>query len=377
MTLRSALLAPTLGLALVACGDNRVLPDAGIDAAPSPPRAVIVAGDFTAGHPGVLSTIDPATRLVTTNVGPAMAVGDDPVLRHVAGELLIVNRSDGNNITILDDQTLAFKEQLGTGAGSNPQDVAVIGDRLFVATFKGKGLAVLTRGATAVTTIDLSADDPDGVPNCNSVYAAAGDLYVSCELLDDTQQFLPPRGPGKVYVIDPATGAIKRTLTLGHKNPFGLFEQVPAVSPSHAGELLLPTVLFDDNSGCVERIIPGASPSAAGCLIDNKDMKGYASRVAFQIAKDVAIAFVAVPTTFPDAEVQAYDLAINSLWPGALNPKTQAIGDLVVCPGGELVLTDTTKNANGVRVYEGAAELTKAALAVGLPPTSTHGLVCY
>jgi hypothetical protein len=378
MTYPSALLASSLGLALVACGDSGPLaPDAGIDAPAGPPRAVIVAGDFTAGHPGILSTIDPATRAVRTNVGPALAVSDDPILRHIAGELLIVNRVNGNNVTILDDQTLALKEQLGTGAGSNPQDVAVIGNRLYVATFKGKGLVVLTRGSTAVTTIDLSADDPDGIPNCNSVHAAAGDIYVSCGLLDDTQQLFPPRGPGKVYVVDPASGAIKRTLTLGHKNPFGLFEQVPDTSPNNAGELWLPTVLFDDGSGCVERIVPGATPSAPGCVVDNKDMKGYASRISFQIAKDIALVFLAVPTTFPKSELQAYDLAISSLWAGALNPTTQTIGDLVVCPGGELVLADTTMNANGVRVYDGAAELTKSALAVGLPPMSTHGLVCY
>jgi DNA-binding beta-propeller fold protein YncE len=325
----------------------------------------------------VLSTLDPATLTVMTNVGPALAVGDDPILRHFGGELFIVNRNDGNNVTILDDQTLALEEQLGTGPGTNPQDVAVLGRKLYVATFGGKGLVVLTRGGAAITTIDLSADDPDGKPNCNSIYLVGSDLYVSCGLLDDSVMSLPPRGPGKVYIVDTATSAIKATLTLGHKNPFGVFERIPASAPTGAGELLIPTVLFADGSGCVERITTGAPPAAAGCLVNNADLGGYASRIAFQIDKEGAITWIAAPTTYPKADLRAYDMTISLLWAGPINAKAEAIGDVALCPSGELVVADTTLNANGLRVYDGAAELTKAALPIGLPPTSTHGLVCY
>jgi hypothetical protein len=41
------------------------------------------------------------------------------------------------------------------------------------------------------------------------------------------------------------------------------------------------------------------------------------------------------------------------------------------------VVADTTRNANGLRVYEGTVEKTTAALPIGLPPTSTRGLECY
>jgi len=376
-----------LGLALIACGDNLALPDAGapIDAPAGPPRAVIVAGDFMAGHPGVLTTLDLATRTVATNVGPALAVGADPILRHFGNELFIVNRADGNNVTILDDQTLALKEQLGTGAGSNPQDVAVRGQKLYLPAFGGLGVVVVTRGSAATATIDLSADDPDGKPNCNSVYLVGNDLYVSCGLLDDADMF-KPRGPGKIYVIDTTdntTHAIKATLALGHPNPLGLFEQVPASAPHGGGELLMPTALFPIPpstalpSGCVERITTGATPAAAGCMVDNAELKGYASRIAFQIDEDIAITWIAAPTTYPASDLYAYDMPTSALWAGAINASTEVIGDVATCPAGELVLADTTMNANGLRVYSGAAELTKAALPIGLPPKSARGLVCY
>jgi len=388
MTNTLSLIASTLGLALTACGGNHgAAPDAApVDAPSGPPRAVVVTGDFGPGNPGVLSTLDPATLTVTTNVGPAMAVGDDPILRHFGGELFIVNRSDGNNVTILEDQTLALKEQLGTGAGSNPQDVAVHGQNLYVATFGGKGLVMLTRGQAAITTIDLSQDDPDGKPNCNSVFLVGSDLYVSCGLLDDANKFVP-RGPGKVYVVDTATNAIKTTLTLSTKNPFGVFEQIPVTARpgQNPGDLLMPTVVFADGSGCVERIATGgATPVAAGCMpmmTNITDLKGYASRLGFLIdlVDSAQITWIATPTTFPKADLRAYDMPTSALWAAPLNPSTEAIGDLAVCPGGELVVADTTANANGLRVYSGtsAAELTKSALPIGLPPNSTHGIVCY
>lgn len=375
-----SLLAPVLAsaAALAGCGDNasRATPDAGPPPA-SAVRAVVVAGDFNMGDPGVLSTYDPATGAVRRNAGPAMAVGDDPVLRHVGHELFIVNRADGNNVTILDDQTLAFEEQLGTGPNSNPQDVAVVGAKLYVPTYGTAGVTVLTRGSTATSVIDLSADDPDGLPNCESIYVAGQDLYVACQILDNSQKFLPPRGPGRVYVIDTATDRVRATLTLGHDNPISLLEQVPPGAP-HAGELVVGTELFDgSNTGCVERITPGATPQASGCLVDNADLGGYASRIAFEADAGGSISFFAVPTTFPQADLRALDMSTGMMRSGALNASTEIAADVVVCPGGQIITADTTMKADGLRVYQGGAEKTTAALPIGLPPASTHGLVCY
>jgi hypothetical protein len=371
VTLRTVVLISILA----ACGDNRRTLDASVPGAPV--RAVAVAGDFVMGHPGVLSTLDPATLAVTMNTGPAMAVGNDPILRHIGRELFIINRAAGNNVTILDDQTLALSEQLGTGANTNPQDVAVVGTRLYVPTFGNIGVTVLTRGSTATTTIDLSADDPDGKPNCISAYLVGTDVYVVCELLDDTMQFLPPRGPGKVYVIDTATDHVRATLALHNVNPFGVLEQIPAGAP-HAQELVIPTVSFADGSGCIERIIPGPVPAVPDCLVDNATLGGYASRLSFQVDSAGSLLWAAVPSSdFLHSDLRGYDLGTDMRQATPINPSTQVIGDVAVCPSGQLVVADTTKNANGLRVYEGTIEKTASALPIGLPPTSTRGLVCY
>ena len=78
---------------------------------------------------GILSTVDIDKLDVVQNAVTGVA-GNDPYLRQIGSDLLIVNRSTGNNVTILDTKTLALREQLATGAGSNPQDVAVKGNKL-------------------------------------------------------------------------------------------------------------------------------------------------------------------------------------------------------------------------------------------------------
>ena len=363
-------------LALAACSstNHTTKPDAPAmtaDAPPAPSMAVVVAGDYTAGHPGILSTVNVETMAVTQNVAPQGAVGDDPMVRHFGTELFVVNRSDGNNVTILDAHTYALVAQLGTGTGSNPQDVAVRGDKLYVPVFAGKGVAVLTRGSNNIDTIDLSADDPDGKPNCNSVYIVGGSLYVSCELLDDTNPNLPPQGPGKVYVVDLGTNQITHTVTMMNVNPFGIFEQLPS------GDLAIPTINFNDNSGCIETITTGATPASGGCVVTNMQLHGYAIGMDVQPAGTDNLLWMAVAAMFPQSNLQGFDLGTNMLWPAPISPTSEEITSLAVCPDGRLAVSDQTMGAAGLRVYQSANELTTAPLAVGLATINANSVACY
>src|SRR5206468_3739014 len=117
--------------------------------------------------------------------------------------------------------------------------------------------------------------DPDGKPNCNSVFLANSKLFFSCGLLDDTNQFLPPRGPGKIYVVNPATGSVESSFSLTTKNPIALIEQIPAGAP-HGGDLLMATIDFSTGAGCVERIVTTGTPASTGCVVDNSALGGFA-----------------------------------------------------------------------------------------------------
>jgi len=378
---RSALraLAPALvPLGLAACGDNLAgRPDASpADAAPPGTRAVIAAGSFKAGEAGVLSALSFDPMEIEQRVAPNGAIGDDPMIRKVGGELFVVNRADGNNVTILDAVTFAVKEQLATGAGSNPQDVAVSGDKLFVPVFDAAGgVVVLTRGTGARATIDLSALDPDGHPDCASAYTVGDEVYVACDVLDEHHA---PRGPGQIAVIDAATNAVKTTFPLANANPLGVFEQLPA--GVLGGDLVIPTVpdFVDFSTGCVERVQTGASPRANGCVATNRELGGYAARLDLQLGNPPILWLIASSfDTAPHGNLQGYDLSTSKLWPLPVSPQTQILVDLAVCPNGLVVAADQTMAANGLRVYRGATEQTAAPMRIGLRPGSSHGLVCY
>ena len=382
MTNRIALLSALLAAA--ACGDNPGTPDArvttdghlgsdgGIDSGSGSGSgsgsaaqiAVAFAGDFGAAHPGVLAKLDTATLTVTQGLAPTGAVGDNPVVRHVGHELFVVNSADGNNVTILDDQTFAVVEQLATGANSNPQDVAVVGQKLYVPVYGGKGVAVLTRGSATIATVDLSAFDTDGKPECASAFAVGTDVYVTCQLLDGN---FSPRANGKVAVIDTATDTLRTSFNLTTMNPLGLLEAGPA------GKLLVATVVFGANNGCIEEITTGATPTST-CLVTNTKLGGYTNRLASlgaQVLADV------IGPGFPPAfeSIVSFDVATTT--PTTVTAVSEAVSDLAVCPDGTLVVSDMTAGAAGLRVYGSAGERTTAALPIGLPPAAAHGLQCY
>ncbi len=363
---------------LAACGSSHHNPTSAdapptVDSALPVSSAVAVAGDYTPGHPGILTTVDVDTDGVMQNAAPQGAVGDDPVLRESGNELFVVNRADGNNVTILDATTHALVEQLGTGAGSNPQDVAVLGNKLYVPALGTAGVVVLTRGSNTTTTIDLGTPlgDPDGKPACVSAYVVGSQLFVACGLLD---QNFTPRGPGKVAIIDTATDTFVSAVTLPFENPQSFFTRSPTGS-MFGGDLLIPTVpsFTDYSTGCIARV----SATTASCAITNHDLGGFASRI------DVTgnALWIAVGTYDASFMNQTGTLLPFDLKQGLLGTRhssaSELIVDLAACPDGSIVATDMAPTSGGVRVYRFGGEQTTTALAIGLTPAFGDALVCY
>ncbi len=343
------------------------------DAAPAAPSALAVAGDYTPGHPGVMSVVAMTNDVVMQNIAPQGAVGDDPVIRHFGNELYVVNRADGNNVTILDATTHALVEQLGTGAGSNPQDVAVMGSKLYVPALGTAGVVVLTRGSNTTTTIDLGTPlgDPDGKPDCVSAYLVGTQLFVACGLLDST---FTPRGPGQVAVIDTTNDTFVSAVALPFANPQSFFTRASQGS-LFAGDLLIPTVpsFTDYSTGCIARV----SATAASCAIKNSDLGGFATRV--DAAGDTL--WLAIGTYDMNFMNQTGTLRPYDSKQGVIGTKfssaNEIIVDLAACPDESIVATDQAPSTGGIRVYRRGGEQTTSALAIGLPPAFGDALVCY
>ncbi len=368
-------LLPAL-LLLAACGDDGSTDDdmADMDAddtddvTPDVTRAVVAAGDFMAGAPGVLSTLDLATTTVAQNVAPAGAVSSDAVMRKIGDSLYVVNRLGANNITILSADDYSLEQQISTGENSNPQDVAVVGTKLYLPALGTAGVVVATKGSSTTTTIALpTVDTVDNLPDCVSAFAVGTDVYVACGRLDEN---FMPRGVGKLVVIDTTTDTVKTTVDFTNANPFGNFEELPD------GSLVIPTVAGFDTTGCVEKVVPGTTPTVS-CLLQHSELPAFAGRLSVQELEGGDALLWLVASTFPAGSLWGYDLNTSSLWSAAISPDTQAITDVAACPDGKLVVSDTTMAANGLRVYGGVTEVTTAPLPVGIAPSFAHGLVCY
>lgn len=374
-----------LVLLLAACGDNHEMPDASppgdggpLDAHVPMPRAVAVAGDFGSPGTGIVSTLDVGALTVRQNVAAGAALGD-PVLRYIDGKLYIVNRFGSNNVTILDGKTLQLVEQISTGANSNPQDVAVVGDKLYVPAMGTAGVVVLTRGSTSTKTIDLSSLDTmgqnDGLPDCVSAYAVGTKVYVACGVLDNFNA----TEVGKIAVIDTATDTMVAHADMSARNPYGFFVRAPAGS-TFAGDLLIPSVpdFTSYATGCIERVSTGDTPTV-GCGLTNQALGGFANKLAVSEAGDrLYIAVGTYDSNFANqtGTLKSFDLTTGTLSETPISGANELIIDVAACPGGDVVGSDQTMNAAGLRVWRGTAERTTGALPIGLRPT-TSALVCY
>lgn len=352
------------------CGDDQA---AGVDAAPDgDPGGDDHAQVFAVG-PNMASSIGIPSLEVEVNVIAGVA-GDDPYIRYIDGTVYIINSLGSDNITVVDPLGPTFIEQMSTGAGTFPQDVAVKGSTLYVAALSAPGVVVLDIDDPRAEPglIDLSSfDENDGIPDCSSIHLVDDRLFVTCGLL----QNFSPVGPGKVVVIDTNDDSIIDSFDLVHGNPFGSLQPTPAES-ALGGDLLIATVTFPDLTvGCLERIATGPVPGSGGCLVDNAALGGYASSYVQGSDDTVYIAVTEGFNPGPISTVRRYDAAGATLLPEPMTPPEQSNFDLARCPTGELIMADAA--AGGVRVYtEAGDELTDQILNIGALPQS-RGLACY
>src|SRR6266568_4786176 len=119
---------------------------------------------------GVFGIIGLPSMKAFVNILPN-AVQGDAVVRHYGDRILVINRV-ANNVTVVgpDDSFVGWRveQQFSTGPNTNPQDVAVIGDKAYVSLYGDKDVQVWDLGQTArapAARIDLASYDPDGNPD--------------------------------------------------------------------------------------------------------------------------------------------------------------------------------------------------------------------
>jgi hypothetical protein len=363
-----------ISLLLAACtvkapGSNQ--PDGG-GPGPDPTfsTGVVVAGDFNVT--GVLSTVRVPTGVVRPGAVAGVA-GGDPFIRHYGSEVFVINRSSGDNVTVLDDASLGLVGQFATGDGSNPQDAVPIGNKIYVAALAAHGIVVIDRDdPTKLGLIDLSSlDAVDGDPDCVSVAVGKdGKLYAACGILD--AQF-KPRGPGKIAVMDPVGGQLITSFDLPAVNPVGYLVGVAGLG----GDLVIGTApdFQDFTNGCLARV----SATAATCAVSNHTLGGIANHYDVSPdGKSLWIDVTAYDASFNlSGKVIAMDLGTMALAP--VTPTTGVVAvDVAACPDGYALVVDGTTGKAGVRIFKAdGTETTGGAIDIGMAPGFGNNTICY
>jgi DNA-binding beta-propeller fold protein YncE len=355
--------------------------DSSVDAAVPGPRAAVVSGQFGGG--GILSDLDVDSLAVRKDLSPSGGVGSDPVIRRFGDKVYVVNRYGGNSISVFNATTLRFLEQYGTGSGSNPQDVALVGDTMYVVAGPGIVKVKLATGKI-LGSINLATavGDPDGNPDCVTIEKVDNKLYVACGLFDFDVTFAP-RGNGKVAIIDTAASDAVSTVTLPSTNPLNFFVKTPATSVFDGDLLIGLSPSFSDYStGCIARVSTGSTPTAK-CAegLDNSEVGGILTHM--DISADGKLLWMAVNTNSADFSVstgtlEGFDLDTGMLWTMPVSKDTQLITDVAACPDGSVIAVDRTMDAGGFRVFDkDFKERTTTALPFGLPPLFGNNTLCY
>jgi DNA-binding beta-propeller fold protein YncE len=321
---------------------------------------------------GVLAVVGLPSMTRVSNILPGSVQGD-AVLRHAGDRFFVVNRT-ANNVTVIgpDDTPLGLRveQQFSTGANTNPQDVAVVGDKAYVTQYGGKDVEVwdlATPRTEPVARIDLSSFDPDGNPDANSIAVVGDKIAVALDLLDWSSTFPVPRGNGKVVIIDPASDAVTGDLDLSFSNPYGF------MFPWHDGLVVATVTDYSGTSGCVHAL--SMSPLGQRCLADNSTLGGTVSSIAVSDV-DTYLAVSAFDAEFNQIGTLRRLDADGNLQDGSLTPPGQLPTDVAYSPTGHLVYVDS--DVGGLRVFDIAAgrEITPAPINIGLSPVYANGLVC-
>jgi hypothetical protein len=356
--------------ALAACGSSSSSDDVDGD-------GVLNAADLLPGFTLVVAAADftsPEGRAFAAT--PAITVGPDPistdvVLREHDGTVYAINRFGADNVQVLDPAGgLAATVQFSTGNGSNPHDIAVVGPHRAYVTRNQEAALLIVDPTTGdeLGAVDLAAlADGDGLPEMDQMARVGGDLFVTLQLLDQ-DNFFVPSGPGAVAVIDLANDQVVTSFELQGKNPASRLES--------DGRYLYVAATgdFGVDDGGIERIDP-SDPTGSTLVVGGADLggdlgelaivgptKGYVVVSAFDFASGAS-----------SSRVVAFDPSTGAVL-GTVFRNDAFLPDLRVSPDSTLLaIADRTSANPGVLLLDTATDQLVAGPihdASQLPPSS-------
>ena len=167
-------------------------------------QVLVVTTDYQTGS---YSTIELPSLRVVKNI---QAIHPDAVCRYdpVTQNPYIVSRYGADAVEILDPASMWHVEyEFSAGAGTNPQDIAVVDQRAYIPRYSHKDLLVVDpQTGNQRNLIDLSGyADLDGIPETGWVVAVNDKIYVVLQRLENFE----PTDYSSLVIIDAETGVVE------------------------------------------------------------------------------------------------------------------------------------------------------------------------
>jgi len=207
-------------------------------------RRYLIAGSDLASTVGQVATLEVRYDRDLILKENLETISSDPAARVTDGRPFVVNRLSYDNLQGL-DPAAAFRttQEVSTGNGSNPHDVAVLADPAggagtawvtrYEPPYDDLGIFNLDDGAL-LGNVDLTpyATNADGLPRADRILEHDGLLYVT---LEDANRNFTTFGTGRVVVVDPASRDVIDVIDLAGQNPFEALEYAPRTGLIYVG----------------------------------------------------------------------------------------------------------------------------------------------
>lgn len=355
-------------LFLISCSDEEgtgtkdVLSDVSYDdiGSKSEDYAFIVnaSTDYKSGTFSVMKVSD---KSVTKDKG---VIHSDAVAKAFNGLIFVINRYGQDNITVIDPKKdFSVVKQFSVGASTNPQDIAIYKEKMFVTKLASNILDIYsTADFSKVGFIDVSKyADADGYAEPQNILVYKDKLYLTVLRLDK-DKFYAPTDKSLLLVIDPVDLKVEKEVQLGATNPMAGM----VLDESNDRFIIAESGVIGANDGRIE-FYSVSSGIITQQIITEEALGGDLINIAYSKNK----IFTVVSDASFNTILKAYDLGSAQL-KTVFETQGFSIAGISIFNDTDLYLCDRDKNKPGLRIFgvDSLSQKTTEPIDTGLPPVS-------
>lgn len=311
-----------------------------------------------------------AQALIMTN-------GSDAIVRAYGDLIYIVNRLGSDSVQVIDPND-GFKiiGDYSVGAGSNPQDIVVFGDKAYISRLSGQNdvddqsdvLIVDPLTGERLGGLDLKqymTDDGERLSSAAQMHRVGGYIYVTCQ---DLSGWWVADTNGKVVVIDTATDTVVKSIELAGRNPadivYSQFSERLYVTDTGVFDPMTYMTDVTTDFGGIEVINPETNETE-GILIDDAALGGNPSEIRI-VSEDVGYVIIS-SMMLASFNPSTYEVTNPALYvsPGYYVP------DFEIAKDGTILLTERDATNSGIIFINPDGTIATGPIGIGAAPPAS------